>query len=323
VIRHPVRRHAFTLIELLVVIAIIAILIGLLLPAVQKVREAAARSQCQNNLKQIGLAIHNYHDTHSSMPNGASDGPNSGGCCSPDFKSGWSWMYQITPFIEQQNVYNIANGVFARRDDTAGYDAARNTVRATIIKTYNCPSLRPAQLYGGGTRFNADYVANGGEYMTSYNTDTRGFFRKSYDPRKTVTAPAPPVENKRILTGISDGLSSTIAVGEKHIHPTTFGSNGGENEGWMSAGWDEDYIRFGHTDWAGNKGGFEPNSTHPDKAWQDANGTYWSRKFGSPHPGGGNFVFGDGSVRHLRFSIDKTQFWRACLIDDGQVLNLE
>jgi prepilin-type processing-associated H-X9-DG protein len=305
-----------------VVIAIIAILIGLLLPAVQKVREAAARSTCQNNLKQIGLALHNFHDTNKRFPNGASDGPNSSGCCNADYKSGWSWMFHITPYIEQQNVYNVANGIDSKPANTTGYNAAVATIRATIIKTYNCPSLRAPQLYASGTRFNADYVANGGDHMSSYNTDTGGFFQHSYDPRLAVTAPALPVENQRTVASVTDGLSNTIAVGEKHIHPSTFGNNGGENEGWVNAGWDEDYIRFGNVDWAGNQGGFEPNSTHPDAAWESANGTYWSRKFGSPHTGGGNFLMGDGSVRSLSFSVDPTQFWRACIINDGQVLNL-
>jgi prepilin-type N-terminal cleavage/methylation domain-containing protein len=282
-------RPAFTLIELLVVIAIIAILIGLLLPAVQKIREAAARMQCANHLKQIGLAFHNYHDTYQYFPNAGSDGPNKD-CCNATTRVGWTWMYQITPFIEQDNVYK-------EPDDTV--------VAKQAIKIYYCPSRRQPTLYSNGGR--CDYAGNGGRNMAGNGAE--GMLVRQWRNPNTGMPVDAPVEQYRRMADVTDGLTNTILAGEKQVHVSVLGTAGGDNEPWNNSGWDQDHVRFGEAV-------PQPDSLHPTSK----SPTFWSVRFGGPHPGVFNAVMGDGSVRTIKYTIDAANWLRICLINDGEVI---
>lgn len=340
--QRPPRRGAFTLVELLVVIAIIGVLVALLLPAVQSAREAARRMQCSNNLKQMALAALNFESTYKYLPQGPHDGdpqatdpsgynyievpPAYGGttCCRAANRNGWNHFYKILPFLEQQNVYDI--GV----DSPAFWPAVANNsnedlVARAIIPTFYCPSRRANEVYGTAAFSRNDYAGCAGFFQGEMHEGTGDIpspplgLAPAADERANVNQGDTGGRKgaiiwsgfgrKRILAGITDGTSNTIIFSEKCLPPTRWGSDGGDNERWNNAGWDEDNIRW-H---------FPPIADRKAVALNPAtNSTYWRRMFGSSHAAGLNAAFVDGSVRFASFTVDPNNWRRACVADDGE-----
>jgi len=305
--RSLTRRSAFTLIELLVVIAIIAILIGLLLPAVQKVREAAARSQCSNNLKQIGLALHNHESTYGYFPTSGAQSAALDKLDAPFVCPGWG--AQILPYIEQDNLYK-----FVRQSGPSAWQAALGKQPNEIpVKTYNCPSRsgRLAQPASWGSIYApGDYagvmVEWGNQWQTSQPPDPNeqntfkgiivksGHYMDSGAHIKYGTVKA---------VSVSDGTSNTIAIAEKAVSSRQYSAK--VWDWWELPSWAH------NSDWpnmrlAGNWVAPMPDNQYPRIDWtNNANGSnwYWEPGFGSAHSGVFLAVFGDGSVKPLSFTI--------------------
>ena len=288
------KRSAFTLVELLVVIAIIGVLVALLLPAIQSAREASRRASCQNNLKQIGVACQNHHDTYQYLPGSGSDGPHVD-CCNATERIGYSWSFYLTPFIEQA-------AVFEEPDTSAG----NAIIGTSVIPTYYCPTRRAAKLYGSYAK--CDYAGNAGS--SSSTTGKDGAFVRQWNglpkPADTPTNVQNPADERRRFPDFLDGTSNTLLVAEKQLHASVFGTAGGDNERWSNAGFDQDVVRFGYQT-------PQPDSLHPD----DKQPTFWSDRFGGPHPAGVNTVRVDGSVDVVSYDVDATVWLNFCTIRDG------
>jgi len=326
------KRRAFTLIELLVVIAIIAVLIGLLLPAVQKVREAAARAKCTNNLKQIGLALQGYHDAMSYFPPGYVDG-NTDRASTPDndVGPGWGWAAFLLPHVEQGNVYKQIN---LRQGVEIGGNIAISQMPLAIYQCPSDPNHQAFPVYDSSfttpiaTVAHSNYVGcNGWEECFNgasgdpqpgpgadgldgvYGPGGRGLFYRNSRTR---------------IDEVTDGLSNTIVVGERSSNhaPSTWTAAvpGGRCPAWMAdlsapysppPGPAYDNADFGEALVLGHG-----NATHLPSADFPI---FDPDVFYSMHAGqGANFLFGDGSVHFLSSGINPNTYQYLCTIAGGE-----
>ena len=327
------RRLAFTLIELLVVNAIMAILIGLLLPAVQKVRDAAARLRCQNNLKQMGLAAHGYHDANGWLPPGVAQP-------GPDGRTTGLFV-ELLPYLEQASVANRWN--YSNANANYGNDT---TVAAIPIAMYVCPvagvDANPIR-FGSEARGVVTYAGNAGtRAFPSFRATNDGLFGYSTASSRSAVR----------LTDVTDGLTNTLLIGERNI-------GDGALDSYQNAPLDETpYPPLASLSsfaaWAGIPGpnagagtlagaGRPLNYSHPTPyipppppdppiyppppppkvPWATLSIREWDRisAYGSRHTGGVNFALGDGSVRFVRLSLDGLVLQQLSTRSGGEVLS--
>lgn len=327
-------RRGFTLIELLVVIAIIAILVALLLPAVQQAREAARRSSCKNNLKQLGIAIHNYHDTHGVLPAGyyAGDLVGDGEGDGRDARYGWNSM--ILPFIEQSALYDAMRVGDVLLSQNINNPSVLDMMRKPI-SLYRCPSddgpsINEVKRLPNGTDCSTGINCNGsGEtfgqavalanYMAVWGSTT--LKRDNNNGMFTHTRAGVWGHTRRPtrLADLIDGTSNTLAIGER-VWALNIGGGGnytphaGNAFGGHGNDPDQPARAFGHV---AATTGFPINCTV----------TGCAQGFSSPHKGGAQFVLADGSVRFISENIDfdnnaavNSTYERLADIFDGQVL---
>jgi len=312
------RRPGFTLVELLVMIALMAILLGLLIPAVQRIRESSDRMVCSNHLKEIGLGFHRFHDTKGYLPDGGKNKcdapyhplmpPNLRRMCdsatinpanvyawnvpytpfgsTAQRRSEWSWPYQILPYVKQEDMHKDPND---------------HNLTRTPLKFYTCPTRRPPQLFANHSVI--DYAGCAG------TTNSNGMVvRRGLGP---IT-----------LADVTDGLSQTVMVAEKRLKRDRFGVSYDDNESWANPGWDTEVYRqaSADVDRPETDRGPSPDIVKTESSvFGDTNSGL--KQFGSSHPKGINAVLGDGSVRFIRYGPNPDVFERYCIRNDGIMLS--
>lgn len=338
-------RRAFTLIELLVVIAIIAVLIGLLLPAVQKVREAAARMSCQNNLKQLGLACHNYHDANGKLPPGRKSLGNTQGAVIATYTTdpiilNHHGLLYLLPYIEQSALYSkfnlkAATGNFIATTLNATYGLSPGSalsnpdaiasgnaaLAANEIKTLLCPSdggdktIAPGQVNYSPDLGTGKVIA----IKTNYDfiAQAEGVNRYNWWRNTTLSARYIFGENSETtLPDIADGTTNTLLMGEQTLDLFNGVTSSWAYAGWVSVGidpvgkWNLTYPAQGLNIWNYN---MLTNQVGKRASWYNA---------ASLHSGGVNFVMADGSVRFIQESIDVPNLTRLSRMADGDVITI-
>jgi prepilin-type N-terminal cleavage/methylation domain-containing protein/prepilin-type processing-associated H-X9-DG protein len=304
--------RGFTLIELLVVIAIIAILIALLLPAVQAAREAARRTQCLNNLKQIGLAMHNYHSASEVFPPGYVSLTQNGSPGGLEIGPGWGWGTMLLSALEQKTIYDAVNFSLPTTDPGS------QTVRRTNLSVFVCPSNTggsggPLTITdGSGTVLVRDlspgqYVAVAGQWEPEeFPAQNNGVFYR----------------NSRIsIRDITDGTSTTLMVGERsqNVANATWVGMIPFGEACTNPNWAHQDCEASNVLILGHTG------PSPDEPWIDTPNYKKSGAddFHSLHPGGCNFLFCDGSVRFIKETVNPQTYSYLSTRAGGEVLSAD
>ena len=326
---HPKTSRGFTLVELLVVITIIGILIALLLPAVQAAREAARRMQCTNNLKQLGLACLNHEQTFGFYPSGGWGIVWTG---DPDRGTGKNqpggWTYAVLPYIEQQAIHDL--GLDGQPDNITDTQKNGAIVRdQTPLSAFICPSRREAQVYpkpNSYTYYNSqtldkgiglDYAGNAGDDRTNRMcwgpATIAGASSYDWTPCGAASSTGVLFSHSQItIADIRDGTSNTFLIGEKTL-PASAYTTGTDNadDGGIYEGHGHDTNRWANAD-------CPVMADRPDyNYWVSPN--YWDT-FGSAHTTGCNFVFCDGSVQSISYSIDTALYAHLGNRDDKQAI---
>ena len=325
------KRNAFTLVELLVVIAIIGILVSLMMPAIQKARGAARRTSCVNNMRQCGIALHNYHDTHRVFPG-----------IGKSSSRAFSVLAQILPYAEQENLEELIDYTqpiyFGGHGGPKNIHPANEVAARTLVPMFRCPSDGEGDLF---TRFDCN-EAEGQAYRGTNVVVSTGSGRDNYWDLRKKTDGLFFYESKTGFWDMHDGSSNTVVFSETLMGNNLSGSGRDrpvrpqDQVAWVGHGGHEnpDLMKISSGPvwaWQGYRGYAwisgksysttfntyaTPNPAHPDVC-QLAYGWFSAR---SNHPGGVNVVLGDGSVRFVTDSIDRTTWQNLGSVNDGQVL---